>query len=135
MPKSSGIPKKDRVELNALTRLKESYRCKGRIRAEGKKAKPPVCFRPKTEGKGHEKITILELHSRVTGRQIGFYGGRQAPIVHERGLARTWDYLNGNFAADEFRWFLADTRQKTVTNWNRNAKEGLRHMEREARKK
>ncbi len=132
--------KKDRSAWDRVTALRDSYRCKGRIRAEGKKAKPPVCFRPKAEGKGYGKTTVLELHSRVTGKQIGWFGDIEKPLVKTRAEAKVWDYLNGSFAPGEFRRFLADTQRK-VTGWSqpvreglKRAKEGLKAMEREARK-
>lgn len=126
--------KKDRSRWDRIDRLRDSYRCKGRVRAEGKKAKPPVCFRARAEGTGPSRTTVLELHSRVTGKQIGWFGGRSNPFVKTKQEARVWDYLNGSFAPDEFRWFLSDAGQKQKTSWNQMAKEGLKQMTREAKK-
>ncbi len=128
------VTKKDRSAWDRMNALRDSYKCRGRIKAEGKKAKPPVCFRSKEEGKGGEKTTVLELHSRVTGKQIGWFGGRHKPFVKSREEAHVWDYLNGSFAQDEFRWFLSDAGQKMKTTWNKSAKDGLKQMTQEARK-
>lgn len=113
----------------------EPYRCKGRIKAEGKKAKPSFCFRAKSQGSGGSKTTVLELHSRVTGKQIGWFGGRgKSGFAKTREEAQTWDYLNGSFAADEFGWFLRDAGQKFVTDWNRPAKEAVKAMVKASKK-
>lgn len=139
---------RDKINFDGITKLRDLYKCKGRIKAEGKKAKPSFCFRARTEGTGSIKTTVLELHSKVTGKQIGFFGGRTKPFVKTREEAEKWDYLNGSFAPDQFRWFLNDANQKPgsvfstdkkmqrgANAWNKAARDGLREMTREAKKK
>lgn len=125
---------KHKAHWEKLKKLTESYRCRGKIKAEGKKAKPSFCFRARSEGSGSAKVTILELHSRVTGNQIGFYGARSDRFVKDRAKARTWDYLNGGFAENEFHSFLDDAISKRIMPWNLNARKGLKDMIREAKK-
>lgn len=122
---------RDKINWDGITKLRDLYKCKGRIKAEGKKAKPALCFRARSEGKGSTKTTVLELHSKVTGKQIGFFGGRTHPFVKTREEAEKWDYLNGSFAPDQFLWFLNDA--KGTRAWNKAAKDGLREMTREAK--
>lgn len=139
---------RDRVNWEGITKNRDLYLCKGRIKAEGKKAKPSFCFRARSEGKGSAKTTVLELHSKVTGKLIGFYGGRSKPFVKDRSEAEVSDYLNGSLAPNNFRWFLNDAHQRPgsvvsadknmqsgANAWNKSAREGLRQMEREAKKK
>lgn len=125
---------KHKAHWERIKKLTESYRCKGGIKAEGKSAKPPVCFRVHSEGNGSAKTTIIELHSRVTGKKIGFFGARQTRFVKDRAEARIWNYLNGMFAEGEFHSFLDDAISRRIMPWNVNARKGLKEMIREAKK-
>lgn len=117
-----------------ITKLHDTYRCRGRIKAEGKKAKPSFCFRARGEGSGSGRTTVLELHSKVTGKQIGWFGGRDHSFVKTKAEARVWDYLNGGYAANEFRYLLHDASQKSGRPWNKTARQVLKEMAKEARK-
>lgn len=61
----------------------------GRVRAEGKHAKPTFCYRLKTrKALGKEKI-LVEFHSKVTGKRIG-YLGMDKPLVQKKEEANAW---------------------------------------------
>jgi hypothetical protein len=58
--------------------------CKeGRLQAQGKKASPAFCYRLQTEH-GEDEKTVIEIHSNVTGKKIGYIGKS-----YEKPFART----------------------------------------------
>lgn len=100
-----------KVKLNV-----ETLRCKGRIRAAGKKANPPFCWRGrvlKTDPWGPH--TGVELYSRVTGKSIG-YLGHQREFVTDPAKAHTVDKLNKSLVQLHFRFFLTSAQSKARHN-------------------
>lgn len=112
----------------------ETFSCKGRVKALGKKAKPPFCYRAKSTGKGSDKTTVTEIHSRVTGKRIGWLGPRSQRFVTSIDKAQTFNYLNGFQVDSNFMWFLRDSQQHLTTDWNKGAKDGLKAILKEAKK-
>lgn len=129
----AGMAKKAKAWL-VITKLHDTYRCRGRIKAEGKKAKPSFCIRARGEGSGSGRKTVLEIHSKVTGKQIGWLGEKDHAFSKTKAEARVWDYLNGAYAEGEFRYLLHDASRKSSLPWNKTARQVLKEMTREARK-
>lgn len=76
----------------------KKFRCpEGKVKAEGKKASPPFCYRVKVGKKRikesqsmiNGRSMVIEFHSRVTGRQIGYISeDLEKPVVSDRKKAR-----------------------------------------------
>lgn len=70
----------------------------GKVKAEGKKASPPFCYKVKILRKkikeSHSmlkgRVTLIELHSKATGRKIGYIGTSPTMIVQKENDARQW---------------------------------------------
>lgn len=66
----------------------------GRVMAEGKTATPSFCYRVKVEARKRQKV-VIELHSRVTGRKIGYIGkGPSNPFSPTRAGAGEWTQMD-----------------------------------------
>lgn len=67
----------------------------GKVPAEGKQAKAPFCYRIKVERKRIQqpdsmlkgRVSVIELHSRITGRKIGYIGMVPGSIVARKSDA------------------------------------------------
>lgn len=103
-----------KVKVKAL--LPADLRCKGRIKAEGKKVKPVFCWREKLiREDGWGKHTGVELHSRITGKPIG-YLGHQQEFVTDPAKAWTVDKLNASLLPMHVRFFLNAAQSKAKHN-------------------
>lgn len=62
--------------------------CKGEVPAQGKKASPPFCYRLV---ENENRKTVIELHSNVSGRRIGYIGKISTkPLSRSRAGAGEW---------------------------------------------
>lgn len=68
---------------------------KGKVKAEGKAARPPFCYRIRVS-RGKVRATTIELHSKVTGRRIGYIADKPSLLITpERSGARVWTESSG----------------------------------------
>lgn len=125
------------VKVKAKIKVTE-VRCKGRIKAEGKKAPFPFCYRPsvlKEDAWG--KKTSIELHSRVSGKLIG-YLGPQNIFVTDPDHALTLDKLNAFQVPMIMRHFMFDAQSKSTNKYlsrnYRDAKKQLKAIVKAAKK-
>lgn len=120
----------------------------GPIKAEGTSAATPFCYRLKvTEKAGQPRKTAIELHSRITGRKIGYIGINPGKfLVPKRSQARVWiestKIKQGNTpkAVEEKMWLFIKTAQKDLkdqqwTPYNRHSQETWDKIVSEAKKK
>lgn len=75
------------------------FRCpEGKLKAEGKSASPPFCYRIKVDIKKVKKsysmlkgrVTVIELHSKMTGRKMGYLGVGPGFIAKDKEGAQRW---------------------------------------------
>jgi len=73
--------------------------CKsGRIKAQGKAARTPFCYRLKVTANKTTgtRTTMVELHSNITGRKIGYIGkGIDIPVAVRKEDAHAWAEFSG----------------------------------------
>lgn len=125
--------------MKVKTKIKVTeVRCKGRIKPEGKKASFPFCYRERVlKEDAWGKKTGIELHSRVTGKLIG-YMGPQDIFVTDPDKALTLDKLNAFQVPMIMRNFMMDAQSRS-TNKNlsrhyREAKKTLQAIVKAAKK-
>lgn len=123
--------------MKVKTRITE-VRCKGRIKAEGKKASFPFCYRPQVlKEDAWGKKTGIELYSRSTGKLIG-YLGPQNNFVTDSDKALTLDRLNAFQIPMIMRGFMEDTHSKSankhLARHYREAKKQLKAVIKAAKK-
>lgn len=125
--------------MKVKTKIKVTeVRCKGRIKAEGKKASYPFCYRERVlKEDAWGKKTGIELHSRVSGKLIG-YLGPQNIFVTDPDRALTLDRLNVFQVPMIMKHFMFDAQSKSTNKYlaknYREAKKNLQAIVKAAKK-
>lgn len=80
------------MKVKAVIRPEKFICPVGRVKAEGRAAETPFCYRMVvTEKPRKPKKTVVEFHSRITGRKIGYIGEKIGrPLVRSKSQARSW---------------------------------------------
>lgn len=84
------------MKVKAIIRPSKFACPPGRIKREGKVAETPFCYRIKVDRKKIKRpdsmlegrVSVIELHSRVTGRKIGYVGTPPKTFVVKKGEAQ-----------------------------------------------
>lgn len=105
-------------------------RCRGRIKAEGKKAKFPFCYRPRVlKEDAWGKKTGIELHSRITGKLIGWMDP-QDNFVTDPVQAITLDSSNAFQIPAIMRGFMEAAQSKSANKYlARNYREAKKNLQ------
>lgn len=112
------------MKVKLKSKTSSDFRCKGAIRAEGKKASPAWCWREKVlKEDAWGKHTGVEIYSRVTGKLIGYFG-HQREFVMDPAKAWTADKLNASLIPTHIRLFLNSAQSNS--KYNRGERESLR---------
>jgi len=98
--------------MKVKTCIPQDVQCRGRIKAEGDKAKVPFCWRPRVlKEDSWGKKTAPEFYSRVTGKLIG-YLDPQKNLVTDPQKAETFDQLNTPLIHMHVESFIRDAQSK-----------------------